>query len=123
VAFWPDEDAVRNLWLPKLQEAGATYQTDPKLAAFSFVYVADDERDYARCLPRLKTAVGFDNADVDPARVTVAGSPEQCAERLHALHEAGVWHFVLEFQFHGLETVGFGMAQMEKFAKEVAPLL
>jgi hypothetical protein len=31
--------------------------------------------------------------------------------------------FCFEFQFHGLESVGFGMVQMESFAKDVAPLL
>ena len=46
-----------------------------------------------------------------------------CAERVHALREAGVWHFVLEFQFHGVEDVAFGMRQMERFATEVGPLI
>ena len=123
VAFWPDEEVTKSMWLPKLKEEGKKYGTDPKLAAFTFVYVADGPADYDTYFPRLKTAVAFEQPDVDPLKVTVSGSPEQCAERIHALHAAGIWHFVLEFQFHGLETVGFGMKQMEKFAKEVAPLL
>ena len=40
LVFWPDEDAVRNTWCPKLAEEGARYGTDPRLAAFTFVYVA-----------------------------------------------------------------------------------
>ncbi len=79
--------------------------------------------DLARYAPTLDTAVGFGGAEVDPAKVAFAGSPEHCAERIRALQAAGVWHFVLEFQFHGLETVEFGMRQMEKFVREVAPLL
>ena len=60
---------------------------------------------------------------VDPLGVTISGVPERCAERIHALMKAGVDPFVVEFQFHGLESVSAGMAQMETFAKEVAPLL
>ncbi len=123
LAFWPDEDATRDLWIPKLAEEGAKYGTDPKFAAFSFVYVADDDTDYQRYMPLLQKAVAFEDPKVDPHRVTVSGSPEKCAERLHALADAGVWHFVLEFQFHGLESVSFGMQQMEKFVERVGPLL
>ena len=123
VAFWPGEDDARRVWIPKLADEGAKYGTDPKLTAFTFVYVSDDENDYARYTPHLEKAVSFEQPDVDYRKVTVSGSPEQCAERIHALHDAGVWHFVLEFQFHGLESVTFGMRQMEKFAKEVGPLL
>ena len=123
LAFWPDEEAASTFWIPKLAEAGKEHGTDPKLAAFSFCYVADSDADLARYAPTLDVAVGFGGADVDPAKVAFAGSPEHCAERIRALQAAGVWQFVLEFQFHGLETVGFGMKQMEKFVREVAPLL
>ncbi len=37
--------------------------------------------------------------------------------------EAGVSYFVVEFQFHGQETVAFGMKQMERFARDMGPLL
>ncbi len=123
VAFWPNEDAVRNEWLPKLKEEGAKWGADPKLTAFTFVYVAKDEKDYQSKLPHLRLAVSFEDETIEPADVTVSGSPEQCAGQIVSLMDAGVWHFVLEFQFHGLESVGFGMAQMESFAKDVAPLL
>ena len=123
LAFWPDEDSTRNMWVPKLKEQGEKYGTNPKLTGFTFVYVADSAEDLGRYMPHLQTAVAFENPDVDPVKVTVSGSPEQCAERLRKLHQAGVWHFVLEFQFHGLETAAFGMRQMEKFVKEVVPLL
>lgn len=123
LCFWPREEDVRTLWIPKLAEEGARYGSEPKLASFTFVYVAKDKHDHERCLPRLKTAVAFEQPDIDPLEVTISGSPERCAERIHTLSEAGVWQFVLEFQFHGLETVAFGMKQMETFAREVGPLL
>ena len=114
---------MRDLWVPKLKEEGQKYGTDPKLASFTFAYVADSQRDLEAYGAKLQTAVAFDQPDVDPQQVTITGSPEACAERIHALHAAGVWHFVVEFQFHGLETPSFAMKQMEKFAKQVAPLL
>ena len=123
LAFWPNADEARNLWIPKLKEEGQKYGTDPKLASFTFAYVADSQRDLEAYGSKLQTAVAFDQPDVDPQQVTITGSPEACAERIHALHAAGVWHFVVEFQFHGLETPSFAMKQMEKFAKQVAPLL
>ena len=74
-------------------------------------------------MPRLREAVAFENPDIDPLAVTFAGTPERCAEQINALATAGVSHFVVEFQFHGLETVDFGMGQMETFVREVGPLL
>ncbi|MBP80933.1 MAG: hypothetical protein CL395_03040 [Acidiferrobacteraceae bacterium] len=123
LAFWLNEDEVRDQWVPKLKEEGAKYGTDPKLASFTFAYVADSQSDLEAYAPKLKTAVAFNQPDIDPRRVTIAGSPEACAEQIRLLHAAGIWHFVVEFQFHGLETPSFAMKQMEKFAKEVAPLL
>ena len=121
--FWPTEDEVRSFWLPKLQEAGAKWGSDPKLAAFTFAYVAEDESDFQANLPNLRNGVTFNDPSVDPLAVTISGSPARCADRMNALMAAGISHFVTEFQFHGLETVSFGMKQMEKFASEVGPLL
>ena len=123
LCFWPTVDDARDLWMPKLEEEGRNYGTEPKLASFTFAYVADDERDLESCMPKLQSAVGFENAGVAPLEVTIAGSAQRCAEQIHALADAGVWHFVVEFQFHGLESVDFGMRQMEKFVEKVGPLL
>ena len=123
LCFWPDEEAARSVWIPKLREEGERSGREVKLASFTFAYVADDERDFQSAMPRLEEAVGFEDASMDPRAITVSGSPERCAERIHALSAAGVAHFVVEFQFHGLETVSFGMRQMERFAREVGPLL
>lgn len=123
LAFWPSEEEARDLWVPRLAEEGEKRGRDPKLASFTFAYVSDSDQDLEAQLPKLNQAVAFEDATVDPADITITGSPQRCAERIGALSGAGVDHFVVEFQFHGLETVGFGMRQMEKFANEVAPLL
>ena len=85
LCFWPNEEEVRTLWAPKLREEGEKYGTDPKLASFTFVYVAKDEQDFQSRLPLLRTAVAFENPEVDPLKVTLAGTPERCAERIRAL--------------------------------------
>lgn len=123
VPFWPSEEAARSLWIPKLREAGARWDRAPKLAAFTFAYVAKDESDFQAMLPRLRDCVAFEDSSIDPLGVTISGVPERCAERITALSQAGVSHFLIEFQFHGLESVSFGMEQMEAFARDVVPLL
>ena len=123
VPFWPSEEAARTLWRPKLREAGEKWNREPKLAAFTFVYVAENEKDFEAALPRLRDSVTFRDPNADPMDITISGTPERCAERLSALHAAGIEHFLVEFQFHGLETVAAGMEQMKAFAREVVPLL
>ncbi len=123
LSFWPSEDEARDMWVPRLTEAGEKWNRSPQLASFTFAYVAENDRDLEAQLPRLQQAVAFEDSDVDPMGITIIGSPQRCAERINTLAEAGVSHFVVEFQFHGLESVMFGMEQMETFAAEVAPLL
>jgi len=123
LCFWPDEKAARDVWVPKLTAAGRRTGRDPRLAAFTFAYVADGEADLERQRGKLTEAVAFENASTDPAAVTVSGSPERCAERIRSLLAAGISHLVLEFQFHGLDSIDFGMRQMERFRRRVAPLL
>ncbi len=123
LAFWPDPGEASEMWLPRLKEEGAKWDRSPELASFTFGYVSYGDQDLEAQMPKLQAAVAFEDDDVDPMAVTVTGSPERCAEILRTLSAAGVSHFVVEFQFHGLETVDFGMRQMKRFAEEVAPLL
>jgi probable F420-dependent oxidoreductase len=124
LALWPSEEEARNLWVPRLAEEGEKWGRNPKLVSFNFAYMAENDDDLQAQLPKLRETVAFsEDPPVDPMDVTVSGSPQRCAARINSLAEAGVSHFVLEFRFRGLETVSFGMKQMERFAEEVAPLL
>ena len=60
---------------------------------------------------------------VDTTSVTVAGSPEQSAERISNYLEAGLDHFVFDFIRHGVEPHDTLMHQMDLMANKVAPLL
>ena len=55
--------------------------------------------------------------------VAIAGSPQHCAERIEEYVEAGISHFLLDFQYHGLTSVDYSMRQMDLFVSEVVPLL
>ncbi len=123
LCFWPSADEARNVWIPGLREECAKYGREARLASFSFACVADGPADFEAAMPRLKSAVSFEDPSIDPLGVTVAGSPDECAERIRRLREAGVDHLVLEFQFHGQDSVADGMRAMEKFAEKVGPLL
>jgi alkanesulfonate monooxygenase SsuD/methylene tetrahydromethanopterin reductase-like flavin-dependent oxidoreductase (luciferase family) len=66
----------------------------------------------------------FDDRPDNPFHEIVAlGSPEQCAEVINALHEAGIEHFVLDFSHEGHDSPSFAMEQVEAWATDVMPLL
>ncbi|MFV0462016.1 MAG: LLM class flavin-dependent oxidoreductase [Nostocoides sp.] len=53
----------------------------------------------------------------------IIGSPQQCAERLSALAEAGIDYFLLDTQFHGWQTPEFSAEQLRRFVEHVVPLV
>ena len=55
--------------------------------------------------------------------VLAVGSPEQCAEVVLALRDAGVDHFVLDFTHQGYQSLRFAIEQAEAWATDVMPLL
>ena len=124
LCFWPSADEAKDFWVPRLAEAGERHGTNPKLAAFSFFCCADDDKGLEPYVPLLESAVTFEHRqDLTPLDVTVVGTPERCAQQINHYFASGVSHFVLEFQFHGVKDAAFGNAQMERFARDVAPLL
>ncbi len=108
------------------------------LALLNYAHVVGSEQEMREeAVPNLMKASGLDLAldflgqaefaeresAIDPRDLAFVGSPEVCAQRIQAYLDAGVTHFVLDFQYHGLTSVEFSMNQMEKFVSEVVPLL
>ena len=75
-------------------------------------------------LPRIARLVTSRRSPVNNVHeVAIAGSPQHCAERIEEYVEAGISHFLLDFQYHGLTSVDYSMRQMDRFVSEVVPLL
>jgi len=124
VPFWPTSEEARNVYIPRLREAGERWGTQPKLMSFNFIGVAKDEENLRRdILPQLKKCVTFENPDAEPEDVAICGMPEQCAQRIKAVQEAGSAHFLIDFNCHGLESVQYMVEQMDLFKERVVPLL
>ena len=120
---WPTLSEVSDVYLPRLrQEAAKWHRPAPKLGGWFYAKVADNE------LTDEEAGHWFDGLmsqefEVTPAELSFAGSPQQCAARVQPYLDAGVEHFVLDLQRHGIERVATAMQQMTRFAEEVVPLL
>ena len=120
---WPTLNEVSNVYLPRLaEEAAKWHRTAPRLGGWFYAKVS------AGGLTDNEITAWFDGLmnqefEVTAADLSFAGSAEQCAARIERYLSAGVAHFVLDFQRHGLETVDTAMEQMTLFAEEVVPLL
>ena len=75
-------------------------------------------------LPRIARLVTSRRSPVNNVHeVAIAGSPQHCADKVEEYVEAGISHFLLDFQYHGLTSVDYSMRQMDRFVSEVVPLL
>ena len=121
--LWPTLDEVRNEYVPQLARETARWGTRTRLASWF----------YCRITPGREMSGGEINewfgdlmemeVQVVPSQVTLAGSPEQFATMVRAYRDAGMQHFVLDFQRHGLEDHRAALEQMEVFVEKVVPLL
>lgn len=131
----PSPAEVRNELRPALDEAGARYGKAMQLACFNYVVVDEDEQrmrefHWPRMVSRLnyislEEAMVADRASLklDPDERVMWGTPERAAARMRELLDAGIDYFVLDFHYHGLESEEFAKEQMERFVRDVAPLV
>lgn len=119
---------------PALDQAQSEFGNRPTLASITYVMVEDDpavrENFRTKMVARVngltldEAASNGDSANyTNPDDCVVWGTPTECAARLKELSSAGVDYFVLDFNFHGIESVDFGRAQTKRFVEEVVPLL
>ncbi len=115
---------VETEYLPRMKAECEKWGTDTKMASWTFATIDpdksfsdDDVRDW------ISDTMRFEDADPDQIGATVAGSPQQCADKIAALHEAGVTDFVFTFQREGMDSIAEARRQQELFAEKVAPLL
>ncbi|MBH98686.1 MAG: hypothetical protein CMM56_09595 [Rhodospirillaceae bacterium] len=120
---WPTLYEVKEVYLPKLRSESKKWdRIPPKLGGWFYSKITDDamsDIDITNWFEGLMNQ----EFDVSPADISFAGSPAQCATKIRQYLDAGVEHFVLDFQRHGLETVDAAQEQMTRFVEQVVPLL
>ena len=117
-------EEVKDEYLPKLQEANERWGTEAGICLSVRVNVGDWRGADPDMLPRISRLVNSRRRPVDDIhRISIAGSPVHCAERIEEYVDAGISHFLLDFQYHGLTSVEYSMRQMERFVSEVVPLV
>ena len=138
VASWPSVQDIRDKYMPKLQKERERWGTNTELCLLNYVIVMEDEHALkTQVLPQLTKAAGIEFAlswaghkeislrerTISPEEVAFIGTPEQCARRIKEYQQAGVSHFILDFQYHGLTSLQFSIEQMDAFVEKVVPLL
>jgi alkanesulfonate monooxygenase SsuD/methylene tetrahydromethanopterin reductase-like flavin-dependent oxidoreductase (luciferase family) len=120
--LWPTRAEVRDEYLPALERECAKWGTHTRLASWFYCRLTERDMSLAAIDEWFGGLMEMEVAVV-PHDVTLAGSPEQFARAVKSYRDAGMDHFVLDFQRHGLEDHRATLAQMEDFAGKVAPLL
>ncbi len=115
---------VKETYLPRLQEQNAKWGTDAGICLSVRVNVGDSQGADSEMLPRISRLVTSRRSPVNNVHeVAIAGSPQHCAERIEEYLQAGISHFLLDFQYHGLTSVDYSMRQMDRFVSDVVPLV
>lgn len=112
-------------YVPRLREATGSTGCNTELCLNINVDIMGEGKEPdVDTLARLKRAVNFfDEPDIQPKEVAIVGSPQTCARRIMEYQDAGVAHFLLDFQYHGAVSIGYAMEQMKLFADRVVPSL
>jgi len=125
----PTVEQVENEYLPLLREASRKEGRHVRLAGFTYAAIAEGKHQFENSImPQLTRCIDFEGSlqgkTPDFVReVSIAGSAEECAEKISRFLDAGVSYFVLDFQFHGLASVDYAIEQMSLFSDEVLPSL
>lgn len=120
---WPSIDAVRNEYVPGLARECAKWGTKTKLGGWFYARVTPDREMSDDEVNEWAGDVLGHWEGLIPAERTFAGSPEQVATKIKAYMDAGMEHFVLDFQLHGYQSGTVTMEQMDVFVEKVVPLL
>lgn len=120
--FLPTLEEIRTLG-PKLRQACDRAGTSTELGTWVYAHVTEGETWSADDIDRHFAGYYFSNKPALPREVAVAGNPGQCVTKLREYQALGVTRFVLDFQNHGVDSVSSSLAQMERFARDVTPLL
>lgn len=120
---WPTVEAVKNEYVPGLARECEKWGTRTKLGGWFYALVTPGcEITPAETDEWFGPLVGHWD-DMRIHERSFAGAPAQVADRINTYREAGMEHFVLDFQRHGLDHGNTTIEQMEIFVDAVLPLL
>ena len=115
-------EEARTLYVPRLTKESAKWGRKTKLGGWYYGCVKKEGMS-TDSINEWFGELMAQEISVTPAELAIAGSPAECADKARAYIDAGVEHFVQDFQRHGMETLESSMAQMNLFAEEVVPLI
>jgi alkanesulfonate monooxygenase SsuD/methylene tetrahydromethanopterin reductase-like flavin-dependent oxidoreductase (luciferase family) len=113
--LWPPAGRVKDFFGPQLQAENAKWGGRARLADLIFAEVLT--RPVSRDEIAARYHIGYREGAL------AVGSPEQCADVIRRLRDAGIEHFALDMHRHGRDPVSVLHEQMDMFVKEVLPLL
>jgi alkanesulfonate monooxygenase SsuD/methylene tetrahydromethanopterin reductase-like flavin-dependent oxidoreductase (luciferase family) len=113
-------DRIREFYTPALDEANQEWGGSAKMAMLLGARVTEKPMTSGE-----RAALYWFKARPERGvdEVLPVGTPEQCAEVIHDLREAGIEHFILDFCHEGYESLSFANEQIEAWATDVMPLL
>ncbi|MFQ5873882.1 MAG: LLM class flavin-dependent oxidoreductase [Dehalococcoidia bacterium] len=121
---FPTVREVKEEYIPRLKEECHKWGTNTKVAGWVFSTI-DPHKDFSEQDLRdwILDLLWHEGREPDPREATIAGSPQQCADKINAFRDAGLSHFIFDFQRHGLDSVSESIRQMDLFVERVVPLL
>ena len=113
----PTPDFLRRELIPAIEKETAKQGTSLEVGALVWAEIIVDGRD-----PQADVLPGYETFGHEPG-ADLVGSPDLVARGIRDLKDAGLSHFVLDFNRHGLDPLSQIDTQMALFVNEVMPLL
>jgi alkanesulfonate monooxygenase SsuD/methylene tetrahydromethanopterin reductase-like flavin-dependent oxidoreductase (luciferase family) len=113
----PTPAMLREEFAPRIRDESHPVGRQVGIAGMVWVEVVMDNRDIEREILPGYRAFG------DDLRAHAVGRPEEVARTLRELRAAGMSHFVLDFNRHGVDSLKKVAAQLELFTRYVVPAL
>lgn len=117
-------EEVEQVYMPRLREENDRWGNSAGICLSVRVHIGDEKGPDPEVLPLISRLANPNQVSgIDVEEVAIIGDPGRCAKRIARYQRAGVSHFLLDFQYHGLASVNYSMRQMDRFVEQVFPLL
>jgi alkanesulfonate monooxygenase SsuD/methylene tetrahydromethanopterin reductase-like flavin-dependent oxidoreductase (luciferase family) len=113
----PTPALLRDDFAPRLEEESRQAGRRIRVGGLVWVEVVVDKRDIEREVLPAYRAFG------DDLGAHAVGPPDRVAQKLRGLRQAGVSHFMLDFNRHGVDPLDKVHTQLDLFMRHVVPAL